>query len=472
MPGSIRAGFFAIPMATAFLLLAAAADWASAAERVALVIGNAAYKHAPRLTNPLNDAKDIGAALDRLGFEVTRLDNADQLSLRRVLRKFALTASSAKVAVVFYAGHSIEVDKRNFLVPVDARLANDRTVEFESVPLDLVLRAVEGASGLGLVILDACRENPFAIAMRRAGATRAIGRGLARVEPAGDTLLAYAAKAGTLASAVKGRNSIYSRALLTYLEQPDLHLGLMFRKVRDAVLSATGGQQEPFVYGALSNRHAYLGARPTPPRKAGNGNDRLNAELLAAERLFWESVRNSGEAAEIEAYLAGYPKGTYAALARARLKRLKELAKQVSAGEIGADQVSDLLKKLTAQIARLDAENARLRDRLEGVVASREDVKAQVEALEKARKEARARAEKLETAGERTAARAAALAAEGQELRDRWPPSSANWWRSRKRISGSLRCLPTPSQRGTRWARRRPNWAGCAPVWPNGSRGW
>ena len=313
----------------------------------------------------------------------------------------------------------IEVDKRNFLVPVDARLANDRTVEFESVPLDLVLRAVEGASGLGLVILDACRENPFAIAMRRAGATRAIGRGLARVEPAGDTLLAYAAKAGTLASAVKGRNSIYSRALLTYLEQPDLDLGLMFRKVRDAVLSATGGQQEPFVYGALSNRHAYLGARPTPPRKAGNGNDRLNAELLAAERLFWESVRNSGEPAEIEAYLAGYPKGTYTALARARLKRLKELAKQVSAGEIGADQVSDLLKKLTAQIARLDAENARLRDRLEGVVASRADVKAQVEALEKARKEARARAEKLETAGEKAASRAAALAAEGQELRDR-----------------------------------------------------
>ena len=419
MPGSKRARFFAIPMAAAILLLAVIVDQASAAERVALVIGNAAYKHAPRLTNPLNDAMDIGVALDRLGFVVTRLDDADQLSLRRVLQKFAVTASSAKVAIVFYAGHGIEVDKRNFLVPVDARLANDRTVEFETVPLDLVLRAVEGASGLGLVILDACRDNPFAIAMRGAGATRAIGRGLARVEPAGDTLLAYAAKAGTLASAVQGRNSAYSRALLTYLEQPDLELGPMFRKIRDAVLSATGGQQEPFLYGSLSNRHAYLGTRPTPPKRAGNGNDRLNAELLAAERLFWESVRNSGEPAEIEAYLAGYPKGTYAALARVRLKRLKELAKQVSAGEIGADQAADMLKKLTAQIARLDAENARLRDRLEGVVASREDVKAQVEALEIARKEARARAEKLETAGERTAARAAALAAEGQELRDR-----------------------------------------------------
>ena len=419
MPGSIRAGFFAIPMATAFLLLAAAADWASAAERVALVIGNAAYKHAPRLTNPLNDAKDIGAALDRLGFEVTRLDDADQLSLRRVLQIFAATASSAKVAIVFYAGHGIEVDKRNFLVPVDARLANDRTVEFETVPLDLVLRAVEGASGLGLVILDAYRDNPFAIAMREAGATRAIGRGLARVEPAGDTLLAYAAKAGTLASAVQGRNSAYSRALLTYLEQPDLELGLMFRKVRDAVLSATGGQQEPFVYGSLSNRHSYLGTRPTPPKRAENGTDRLNAELLAAERLFWESVKDSGEPTEIEAYLTGYPKGTYAALARARLKRLKDLAKQIRGGEIGANQLSDLHKKLIAQIARFQSENSALREALAVAAASRKEVEARAQELERIGKEARARAEKLETAGERTAARAAALAAEGQELRDR-----------------------------------------------------
>ena len=423
MPGSKRARFFAIPMAAAFLLLAVIADQASAAERVALVIGNAAYKHAPRLINPLNDAKDIGVALDRLGFVVTHLDDADQLSLRRVLQKFAVTASSAKVAIVFYAGHGIEVDKRNFLVPVDARLANDRTVEFETVPLDLVLRAVEGASGLGLVILDACRDNPFAVAMRGAGATRAIGRGLARVEPAGDTLLAYAAKAGTLASAVQGRNSAYSRALLTYLEQPDLELGLMFRRVRDAVLSATGGQQEPFVYGSLSNRHSYLGTRPTPPKRAENGTDRLNAELLAAERLFWESVRNSGEPAEIEAYLAGYPKGTYAALARARLKRLKDLAKQIRGSEIGADQMSDLLKKLTAQIARLDAENAALRRQLAGVVASHEDVEERAQELARIGKEARARAQALESAGKEAAAIAAAKAtameAESQELKFR-----------------------------------------------------
>ena len=231
---------------------------ALAAPRVALVIGNASYAHAPTLANPLNDAADVGAALGRLGFEVTRLENSDRASLWRGLKDFALAASASEVAVVFYAGHGIEVDRRNFLVPVDARLASDQDVEFEAVPLELVSRAVERASGLRLVILDACRENPFATKMQRAGATRSLGRGLARVEPSGETLVAYAAKGGTVASDGSGRNSPYSTALLNHLEERDLEVGLMFRKVRDSVLASTGGRQEPFVYGSLSSHGVYL----------------------------------------------------------------------------------------------------------------------------------------------------------------------------------------------------------------------
>ena len=162
--------------------------------------------------NPLNDAADVGAALGRLGFEVTRLVNADRGSLRRGLQEFSLAASAAEVAVVFYAGHGIEVDRRNFLIPVDARLASDQDVEFEAVPLELVSRAVAPASGLRLLILDACRENPFATRMQRSGATRSIGRGLTRVEPPGETLVAYAAREGTTASDGDGRNSPYSTA--------------------------------------------------------------------------------------------------------------------------------------------------------------------------------------------------------------------------------------------------------------------
>ena len=139
--------------------------------------------------------------------------------------------------MVFYAGHGIEVDGRNFLVPVDARLASDQDVEFEAIPLELVSRAVSRASGLRLVVLDACRENPLAVSMQRAGATRSIGRGLARVEPSGETLVAYAAKEGTVAADGEGRNSPYSAALLRHLEEPGLEVGLMFRRVRDAVLA-------------------------------------------------------------------------------------------------------------------------------------------------------------------------------------------------------------------------------------------
>ena len=319
-------------------LLAFFARPAPAAERVALVIGNADYVHASRLANPLNDAADIGAAFARLGFAVTKLENADYAILRQGLLAFTRAASAAEIAVVFYAGHGIEVDQRNFLVPVDARLASDQDVEFETVPLELVMRSVARASSFRLVILDACRDNPFAASMQRSGATRAIGRGLARVEPSGDTLVAYASKEGTVASDGEGRNSPYSSALLAYLEEPDLEVGLMFRKVRDAVLAATGGRQEPFRYGSLSSQGVYLTARlePSPfsgrEAKQGGGesaSERLAAEELAAQRLaaerellFWESVKDSDDTADIRAYLNKYPGGEYEALARNRLKRL------------------------------------------------------------------------------------------------------------------------------------------------------
>ena len=257
-------------LAAALLLLTAFAPPALAGQRVALVIGNASYAHAPSLANPLNDANDMGAALERLGFAVTRMDNADQVELRRGLQQFSLAASASEMAVVFYAGHGIEVDKRNFLIPVDARLLNDADVEFETVPPELLSRAVDRAKGLRLIILDACRDNPFAVAMQRSGAARLIGRGLASVEPSGETLVAYAAKEGTVAPDGEGRNSPYTTVLLAHLEQPGLEPGLMFRKVRDAILASTGGRQEPFVYGSLSSEEAYLAALPNlAPSPAG-----------------------------------------------------------------------------------------------------------------------------------------------------------------------------------------------------------
>ena len=336
-----RAILSVLPAAGAILLLSLLAAPASAEQRVALVIGNGSYAHAPSLANPLNDAADIGGALERLGFKVTRIVNADQVTLRRGLQQFALAASASEMAAVFYAGHGIEVDRRNFLVPVDARLLSDADVEFETVPLDLLMRAVERTRGLRLIILDACRDNPFAAAMQRSAATRSIGRGLARVEPSGETLVAYAAKEGTVAADGEGRNSPYTAALLAHLEEPGLRVDLMFRKVRDAVLASTGGRQEPFIYSSLSGKDTYLAALPKPAQAstapdpadaaadATPPSDGLTSEHLATKRLeaeqellFWESVKDGQYPDELRAYLDRYPEGAYAVLARSRLDRM------------------------------------------------------------------------------------------------------------------------------------------------------
>ena len=313
------------------ILPAMLAGPALASTRVALVIGNAAYDHVPALPNPLNDAADVGAALGRIGFAVTRLENAGYAALRRGLQAFRRKASAAEIAVVFYAGHGIEVSRQNFLVPVDARLQTDGDVEYETVPLDLVMGAVAGASEFRLVVLDACRDNPFLKSMKREeGSTRSIGRGLARTEPTGGgTLLAYSAKEGTVAFDGKGRNSPYTGALLRYLEEPGLEVGLMFREVRDAVLESTGGDQEPFSYGSLTARGAYF--VPPPGQVAGGGATVASSESvagLAVEVEYWKTVNGIDDPATRLAalldYKAKFPAGVYADLADIQIEGLRK----------------------------------------------------------------------------------------------------------------------------------------------------
>ena len=345
-----RPGKRAASALVASVLLSALPGAAGAAERVALVIGNGAYEKAPYLANPRNDAADVGAALDRLGFEVSRLANADQAVLREGLRNFTRAASAAEVAVVFYAGHGIEVDGRNFLVPVDARLQSDQDVEFETVSLELVMRSVERARGLRLVILDACRNNPFAESMQRAGATRSIGRGLARAEPRGETLLAYAAKGGSVAADGKegSRNSPYTGALLRYLEEPGLDVGDMFRKVRDEVLTTTGGVQEPFTYGSLPGRDIYLasGAPPPPPPPPPEDKDTTASAAGGTPppppgdpaKVAYEAAERVGAVAAFLVVIEDFPGSTYAKLARVQIARLEEKPVVVGGGAPGGDE--------------------------------------------------------------------------------------------------------------------------------------
>ena len=225
--------------------------------RVALVVGNSTYSHIGRLPNPDNDARDISAALRRLGFEVTIEFDADRVELTEALRAFTRRSAGADVSLVFYAGHGIEMDGVNYLVPVDARLERDVDVRFETVTVDDLLVSTSGAS-LRLVILDACRNNPLARSMQRTAAFRSVSGGSfadLNEDLLGDeTLVAYAAAAGTTAADGRGRNSPYTAALLSHLETP-LEIGLLFRRVRAQVLAATNGAQRPHEYHSLVGEH-------------------------------------------------------------------------------------------------------------------------------------------------------------------------------------------------------------------------
>ena len=225
--------------------------------RVALVVGNSTYAHIGRLPNPDNDARAISAALRRLGFEVTTELETDRVELTEALQAFTRQSAGADVSLVFYAGHGIEMDGVNYLVPVDARLERDVDVRFETVTVDDLLVSTSGAS-LRLVILDACRNNPLARSMQRSAATRTVSGGSfadLNEDLLGDeTLVAYAAAAGTTAADGRGRNSPYTSALLSHLETP-LEIGLLFRRVRAQVLASTNGAQRPHEYHSLVGEH-------------------------------------------------------------------------------------------------------------------------------------------------------------------------------------------------------------------------
>jgi formylglycine-generating enzyme required for sulfatase activity len=230
--------------------------------RVALVIGNSAYENAPQLPNPVRDAKAIAEALERLGFGVTHHDNLSAGAMRKALAAFETKAAGADWALVFYAGHGMELDGKNWLIPTDATLAKASDVPDEAVALERVLERVRPARSLRIVILDACRINPFLAKMEMGrGATRAVERGLARIEPQRGEVVFFAARDGHVAGDGEGAHSPFTQAMLNNLEKPGLELGLFFREVTSDVQEATApAAQEPFVYGSLPRQQYYFKA--------------------------------------------------------------------------------------------------------------------------------------------------------------------------------------------------------------------
>lgn len=237
------------------------------ARRVALVIGNSDYRVGP-LQNPRNDATAVADLLGKIGFDKVMLRlNLGIEDFRAALLELSREAAGAEVGVVYFAGHGTEVHGRNFLIPVDAKLARAGDLDLEGVALDAVLNQLAGVSKLKLVILDACRNNIFPLA----GAKRATTRGLARIEPDDNTLIAYAAKDGTTADDGAGdAHSPFTAALLKHMATPGLDIRLMLGKVRDHVLAATRREQQPFAYGSLTGEVVALvpggaAVAPSPP---------------------------------------------------------------------------------------------------------------------------------------------------------------------------------------------------------------
>ena len=383
-----RTKFYSFCLAAALLLVG---QPAFADKRVALVIGNAAYQNVLRLPNPVNDGNTIATTLKDAGFDV--VDNRHDLGAadtRRALRDFADRARDADIAVVYYAGHGIEVEGGNYLIPVDAKLERDTDVYDEALSLDRVLLAVEPAKKLRLVILDACRDNPFAKTMKRTVASRAIGQGLAKIEPTSPNLLiAYSAKAGSTAADGDGKNSPFTVALSKHLTTPGLDVRRAFGYVRDDVLKTTSNRQEPFVYGSLGGEDVPLVPAPKVAAPAPVANPQADM------RRDYELALQIGNKAALNAFLGQYPDGFYASLAKLQLEKLAAEEARVAATEK----------------ARL-AEQERARLAAEG---AQKAAQAKAEADAKAAEQARLAAEKAKEVAQAQAAAAEQKRAEAEK---------------------------------------------------------
>ena len=325
----------------AIFLLVSGSPEALAEKRVALVVGNSEYENTVYLENPRNDAKGLAEALRRLGFEVIERTDLRHTDMQATLLEYSNKLRGADVGLFFYAGHGLQVDGRNYLVPVDAELNSEVDLAFETTELDVVMRILQRQTRTGLVFLDACRNNPLAGNLTRSmGSTRsaAVGNGLARVDSGVGMLITFATQPGNVALDGFGNHSPFTEALLEYIETPGIDVAQMLRRVRDKVLNSTNGKQVPWNNSSLTEDFYFrpevkeepqVAALPPAPEQSGTADSGsvarapANQSNVAIELAFWQSIVNSNDPAVFEAYLAQFPEGSFSSLARLRLKTLR-----------------------------------------------------------------------------------------------------------------------------------------------------
>jgi hypothetical protein len=304
------------------LVLGTSASAEVTGRKVALIIANGAYANTSALANPANDAKLIAASAKRAGFEtVTLATNLSLAQFQRALRDFREKATGAQVAMVYYAGHGIEGEGKNWLIPVDAALNSNLDLPYEAIDLDRVLESISGAQ-VRMIVLDACRNNPFGRSWR--STTRAVTRGLSGVE-VDDVLVIYAAAPGQTASDGDGANSPFATSLAKRLTQPDLPLQLLGGTVRDDVLAATSGSQRPFVSASITGTPVYLvprSAAPVPVK--GQAQVVTSIDEATLDALAWQGALGANSADAFREYQSQFPKGRFVKLAEQNITRINQ----------------------------------------------------------------------------------------------------------------------------------------------------
>jgi uncharacterized caspase-like protein len=276
-------------------------------ERIALVVGNAAYRNDP-LDNPVNDARLVAQSLKQSGFNVALHENLDRRALVNALRDFGNRLGDNTIAVLYYAGHGLQLRDRNYLIPTDAEIRSEDEIPIAGVDLGFILgRMASARSRINIIILDACRNNPFS------GKSGHSAQGLAQMDAPVGTLLAYATAPGKLAADGAGANSLYATHLARQLLVPGLPVEHVFKRVREAVVKDTKELQVPWESSSLQGEFAFV------PGVAAVARDSAADAEAAGELAFWNSIQASTRADEYRAYLRQYPQGRFAALAQTRL---------------------------------------------------------------------------------------------------------------------------------------------------------
>jgi TonB family protein len=299
----------------------------STGKRLALVIGNSAYPNAP-LKNPVNDAQDIAATLRALGFEVISRENVNQNDMKRAIREFGEKIRGASVGLFYYAGHGVQVNGENYLVPVDAKIESEQEVEYECVKAGFVLAQLDAArNSMNIVILDACRNNPFARSFRSES------KGLAQMDAPSGTLIAYATAPGSVASDGTGRNGLYTQELLKQMRTSGLGIEDVFKRVRISVRAATQQKQTPWESSSLVGDFYFT------PKGAGASTESATGpkvDSAAFELSYWESIKNSTNLDDFKAYLEKYPSGQFSALAQNKIRTLATSSTDAAVGTAGS----------------------------------------------------------------------------------------------------------------------------------------